>query len=68
MQSLGKLRNYYANKLCRITQTNYANYCADYAIITQLNYAIAQDVITQVTQIPIFHYAEILVITQWATC
>ena len=59
MQSSRILRNHCANKLRRNTQINYANHYADYAIITQFNYAdtITQflklwNIITQITQIP----------------
>ena len=60
-QSLRILRNFYANKLRRITQINYAIHYAFYAIITQLNYA---NQITQLLKMALrrlrkyhFHYA-----------
>ena len=70
--SLRILRNITQIIYADITQINYAKHYADYAIITQINYANA---ITQIPTIVIrklrkcqFFYAEIRVITQWATC
>ena len=58
-----KLRIYYANKLRNITQNNYANHYAFYAVITQIHYA---NMITQFPKILLrrlrkyhFHYASL---------
>ena len=58
-----KLRRYYANKLRNITQMNYANHYADYAVITQIHYA---NTITQFPKNSLrrlrkyhFHYASL---------